>query len=1092
MKTFLSVSALILSAASLSAQEKITYADHVRPLLENKCFSCHNPDKKKGDLDLTSFAGAMAGGGGGAIINFGDAEGSKLITTTTKKGEPFMPPEGAPLGAKDIEILNKWITGGVLETASSVAKKAAPKSNLTLTTVSKGKPEGPPPMPEHVLLEPVVTAPRTTAVTALAASPWAPLVAVSGLKQALVYDTQTKTLAGIYPYPEGYIRSLKFSQNGSLLIAGGGRGGKMGNAVAWDVKTGKRVVEVGKEFDQVMAADISPNHAMVALGSPSKKLKCYNASTGEELFVMKKHTEWVLAVAFSPDGVLLASADRNGGVFVSEADTGGEFYVMESHKTACSTLAWRADSNVLASGGEDGKIFTYEMENGKIVKGWDAHPGGCLSVNFTPDGNVVSSGRDGFVRVWDINGKKLSESKGQTDLVTKVAALFDSKTVVSGDWTGQVKMWSIDKFDELGSLSSNPSPIAQRIIESEKRAADALTTIPALEAEVKKADDAVKAKEAEVAAAKKNAADLDARRVSLEAAINGLPGKLAEMDKAIEAARARRQAQTDLLKKHEQTVAEIKTVEAAIATLNGEKAKLKAPEQAPQIAEADKKLAEHTAKLDGLKKATATPPAPLTEFEKAVKDLQDQVAALNAAKPNQQKEMEAAKKTLEGSPKVIADIEKQVGDLRGALAATQQKLTDGRSLAAFSQKLPTLLRAAQFNVGVLTEKEKLEKLDADVKGFQEAQKDAEAAKVAAVQRIADAKKSIAEAAAAQSGLEAAFAKLTAEQPAVEKTLEPVKAQEAQLAAQADAHKKDIATKEGEIKNQEQEKANRIAAAQKAVGEIGNTITALGKQQAEVGKKLEGVNKESEARKAGLVKAEGELNAAKAQHAEAAKKKAEATAKLAAADTAVKEKKGDEAALRKAFDEAKAAVDAIVGQTKAAADAIAAKQAPYDRAKGEFDNAEKAAAPVRAQMQALNGQVEAQKKAQAEKQAEPGNAEKDFAAKVQPLQAAIAQAKAALDPVDKQLVEVRAKLAADLKVVEAKRAEVSKASLAVDDVKQRQVTGTKTIESSTKEIADKEKSAIEIKAELAKLEPQLQPLRDKVKQLTDQYFAMLPK
>ena len=61
-----------------------------------------------------------------------------------------------------------------------------------------------------------------TAITAMAASPWTSLLAVAGQHQILLYDTETKELAGILPYAEGYARSLKFSANGSLLILGGG------------------------------------------------------------------------------------------------------------------------------------------------------------------------------------------------------------------------------------------------------------------------------------------------------------------------------------------------------------------------------------------------------------------------------------------------------------------------------------------------------------------------------------------------------------------------------------------------------------------------------------------------------------------------------------------------------------------------------------------------------------------------------------------------------------------------------------------------------------------------------------------------------
>ncbi len=589
MPKFLLILAGCLAFANFAvAQDKVTYADHVRPLLENKCFSCHNPDKKKGDLDLTSFAATLTGGGSGAVIHAGDPDGSKLIGSLTKKVEPYMPPEGAPLAAKEIEVLAQWIQGGVLETKSSLAKKGAPRADIALAAAPKGKPEGPPPMPENVLLEPVVVAPRSTAVTALAASPWAPLVAVAGMKQALVYDADTKALAGVYPYPEGFIRSLKFSQNGALLVAGGGRGGKSGNAVVWDVKSGRRLTEVGGEFDQVMAADISPNHRMIAIGSPSKKVKCYQAGSGEEIWVVKKHTEWILNVAFSPDGVLLASADRNGGIIVSEAATGGEFYVLDGHKAACTGLSWRSDSNVLASCAEDGKVAVWEMQNGKLVKNWDAHGGGALSVAFAPDGNLVSAGRDGMVRVWDVNGKKLAESKGQGDIVTRVAALAGGKLIASGDWQGNVKLWSADKFDDVGTLSSNPSPIAQRIADTERLTNEYIAAVPKTEAEVTGAAEAVKAKEALVADTKKKAAEAEAARQKLEGEIASIPGQIEALKKAVAESQAKRQVQAEIIKTHEQSVARVRELEPKLTQLEKEHqalvaaaAALTAPEQAP-------------------------------------------------------------------------------------------------------------------------------------------------------------------------------------------------------------------------------------------------------------------------------------------------------------------------------------------------------------------------------------------------------------------------------------------------------------------------------------------------------------------------------
>ena len=53
-----------------------------------------------------------------------------------------------------------------------------------------GKPTGEPAMPQGVPTEPVLVNDRPGAILALAASPWAPLVAIGQHKQVLLYDTQ--------------------------------------------------------------------------------------------------------------------------------------------------------------------------------------------------------------------------------------------------------------------------------------------------------------------------------------------------------------------------------------------------------------------------------------------------------------------------------------------------------------------------------------------------------------------------------------------------------------------------------------------------------------------------------------------------------------------------------------------------------------------------------------------------------------------------------------------------------------------------------------------------------------------------------------
>ena len=459
---------VLLSAAGIgvvSGQEKVTYQDHVRPILENRCLNCHNADKKKGGLDLSTFMATMAGGSGGVSIEPGDAQASKLFQVVVHSAEPFMPPKSDKIPAAEAEVIAKWIAGGVLETASSSAK-AKKKAEFAMSAGgTAGKPEGPAAMPEHLSLEPVVTPVRANAVTAMAHSPWAPLLALAAPKQVLLYHSETRELLGVLAFPEGgFPENVTFTRNGALVLASGGIGGKKGTVAVWDVKTGKRVITLGEEFDSIAAADITPDYSKIAIGSREKRLKIYDTASGALRKEIKKHTDWLTAVAFSPDGVLLATGDRNGGLYVWETETGGEFYNLKGHEKMVGALAWRGDSNLVASGSEDGNWIWWEMVNGTQVKKQASH-GGVLALHFAPDGRMVSGGRDGHARIWDANGAQVRDwvpSAGQ--MVLRTVFTQEGKTVVTGAWNGEIKVWDAAKDGEpLGFVLYNPPSIEMRI-----------------------------------------------------------------------------------------------------------------------------------------------------------------------------------------------------------------------------------------------------------------------------------------------------------------------------------------------------------------------------------------------------------------------------------------------------------------------------------------------------------------------------------------------------------------------------------------------------------------------------------------------------
>ena len=91
------------------------YLDVVRPMLRARCSSCHNSERQRGMLDLSTFQTTLEGGETGPAIAPGNAEQSELYfrITLARDHENFMPAEGkTPLTDIETEIIRWWIDAG--------------------------------------------------------------------------------------------------------------------------------------------------------------------------------------------------------------------------------------------------------------------------------------------------------------------------------------------------------------------------------------------------------------------------------------------------------------------------------------------------------------------------------------------------------------------------------------------------------------------------------------------------------------------------------------------------------------------------------------------------------------------------------------------------------------------------------------------------------------------------------------------------------------------------------------------------------------------------------------------------------------------
>jgi hypothetical protein len=113
MPRILFTTALLVAVATSSgraaiATGEIDFRRDVAPLLAKRCAGCHDANEKKGGLDLTTRATALAGGDSGAAIAPGRIDESP-VWQRVSDGE--MPPKN-PLPPKEQAVLKDWIARG--------------------------------------------------------------------------------------------------------------------------------------------------------------------------------------------------------------------------------------------------------------------------------------------------------------------------------------------------------------------------------------------------------------------------------------------------------------------------------------------------------------------------------------------------------------------------------------------------------------------------------------------------------------------------------------------------------------------------------------------------------------------------------------------------------------------------------------------------------------------------------------------------------------------------------------------------------------------------------------------------------------------
>ncbi|MFN0020360.1 MAG: PSD1 and planctomycete cytochrome C domain-containing protein [Pirellulaceae bacterium] len=107
---------LVFAAPGAAAEKKISFSQHIKPILAGKCYACHGPDEaeRKGEFRLDVREVALEK----HVFKPGNAKQSELILRVTSTDPEIKMPPGASkkpaLTAQEIDLIGKWIDQGAV------------------------------------------------------------------------------------------------------------------------------------------------------------------------------------------------------------------------------------------------------------------------------------------------------------------------------------------------------------------------------------------------------------------------------------------------------------------------------------------------------------------------------------------------------------------------------------------------------------------------------------------------------------------------------------------------------------------------------------------------------------------------------------------------------------------------------------------------------------------------------------------------------------------------------------------------------------------------------------------------------------------
>jgi Tol biopolymer transport system component/mono/diheme cytochrome c family protein len=415
-----------------AAVQPVSFIREVAPVLVENCIACHNPRKSESKYVMTTFAQLAKGGqqGEGTTLEPGKPEESNFVDVLLPDAQPRMPFKQDPLPIEKIALIKRWVAEGAKYDGDS------PGEDWTILLRKT----------QQVAIP--AAYPVTVPITALAFSQDGSAIAASGYHEITFWKTSDGTLDRRLTGLAERVYDIQYSPDGKWLATASGDPGVYGIAKLWLTEPGgggKPVRDLAETQDVVFAVAFSPDSKKVATAGGDRTIRVFEVETGKLVTQIEDHADWIFGIGFSPDGKRLASASRDKTAKVFDIEKKESLVTFPGHAQPVYTVSFTPDSKGIATGGEDSRIRIWNPDNdAKSIREVGGFGGTVFKLMFTPDGkSLLACSADKAISVFDAKGSPQRRLEGHNDWIYALAISRDGKTVASGSWDGEVKLWNL-------------------------------------------------------------------------------------------------------------------------------------------------------------------------------------------------------------------------------------------------------------------------------------------------------------------------------------------------------------------------------------------------------------------------------------------------------------------------------------------------------------------------------------------------------------------------------------------------------------------------------------------------------------------------